>query len=79
MAASALKIVIEKHADGYVAYPIVLARGVIVGQGESYEAAMADVRSAILFHSETFGPDSLILSDDDLVLEAFIAEAAVPV
>lgn len=54
-----LKIVVERHPDGYVAYPIGLAHGVIVGEGDTYEEALADVRSAIEFHVETFGPESL--------------------
>jgi hypothetical protein len=74
-----LKIVIERHPDGYVAYPLGLARGAVVGQGDSYEAALADVRSALAFHAETFGPDSLAASDEDgPVLEAFVAELPVP-
>ena len=59
-----LKIVIERHADGYVAYPLGMTRGAVVGQGESYEAALADVRSALAFHAETFGPDSLAAVGD---------------
>ncbi len=51
-----LKIIVEKHSDGYVAYPIGL-RGVVVGQGDSYEEAMIDVKSAINFHIETFGSE----------------------
>ena len=58
--AAPLKIVVEKHPDGYVAYPLGLARGVIVGEGDSYEEALADVRSAIAFHVETFGRDSIV-------------------
>ena len=69
-----VKIVVEKHPEGYVAYPLGID-GVIVGQGESYEEALADVRSAIRFHIETFGPESL--GTDAPVLEAFVAEAAV--
>ncbi len=49
-----LKIIVEKHPDGYVAYPLGL-KGVVVGQGDSYEEALADVKSAIEFHIETFG------------------------
>lgn len=49
------KIIIEKHPDGYVAYPLGL-KGVVVGQGDTYETALADVKSAIGFHVETFGP-----------------------
>ncbi len=74
-----LKIVVERHADGYVAYPLGLARGAVIGQGESYESALNDVRSALAFHVETFGPDALAASvDDGPVLEAFVAEVAVP-
>ena len=74
-----LKIVVEKHADGYVAYPLGLARGAVVGQGDTYEAALTDVRSAIAFHIETFGAGALAAAEDDPVLEAFVAETAVPV
>jgi len=69
-----LKIIIEKHADGYVAYPVGIP-GVVVGQGDSYEAALNDVKSAIKFHLETFGPQSL--DADEPVMEAFGAEATV--
>ena len=69
------KIVVEKHPDTYVAYPLGI-KGVVVGQGETYEAAVADVTSAIHFHLETFGADALKI--DPPVLEAFIAEAGVP-
>ena len=77
--ALSLKIVVEKHPDGYVAYPLGLARGAVVGQGDTYEAALADVRSAIAFHVESFGADALSPMDENPVLEAFVAEAAVPV
>ena len=49
------KVVVEKHADGYVAYPLGL-KGVVIGEGDTYEEALADVKSAIAFHIETFGP-----------------------
>ena len=74
----ALKIVVEKHSDGYVAYPLGLARGVVVGQGDTYEAALSDVRSALAFHMETFGAAAMESAEDDPVLEAFVAETAVP-
>ena len=54
-----IKIIIEKHADGYVAYPIGL-KGVIVGQGDSYDETLTDVKSAIAFHIETFGQDIIL-------------------
>lgn len=71
-----VKIIVEKHADGYVAYPVGL-RGVVVGEGDSYEQALADVKSAIRFHVETFGAGVLEDDDDSPVLEAFVAEADV--
>ena len=54
-----LKIIIEKHTDGYVAYPLGL-KGVVVGEGDTYEEALADVESAIRFHVETFGSEMVI-------------------
>jgi predicted RNase H-like HicB family nuclease len=65
------KIVVEKHSEGYVAYPLGL-NGTVVGEGDSYEDALADVKSAIRFHIETFGEDAL--DADSPVLEAFVDE-----
>lgn len=70
------KIVVEKTPDGYVAYPLGL-KGIVVGQGNSYEEALSDVKSAIRFHIETFGSEMLEL--EPTVLEAFIAETRVNV
>ena len=72
-----IKIIVEKHADGYVAYPLGL-KGVVVGEGDSYEEALENVRSAIRFHIETFGKE-VFAEEDSPVLEAFVAEAGVPV
>ena len=49
-----IKIVVEKHPDGYVTYFLGLT-GVVVGEGDTFEEAPTDVRSAIAFHLETFG------------------------
>jgi len=57
-----------------VAYPVGL-KGVVVGQGDTYEDALADVKSAIRFHLDTFGPEEL--DADSPVLEVFVAEAGV--
>ena len=62
---SSIKIVVEKHEEGYVAYPVGL-RGVVVGEGGDYDEALADVRSAIRFHIETFGDGAFV--DDSPVL-----------
>ena len=67
------KVIVEKHPDGYVAYPLGL-KGVVVGQGDTYEEALSDVKSAICFHIETFGTDVL---DEYSVMEAFVAETGV--
>ena len=69
-----LKIIIEKHSNGYIAYPLGL-KGIVIGQGDTYEEALADVKSAISFHLETFGAEAL--ESDSPVLEAFVAEAGV--
>jgi predicted RNase H-like HicB family nuclease len=52
------KIIVEKHPDGYVAYPLGI-KGVVVGEGDTYEEALSDVKSAIRFHIDSFGPDVL--------------------
>lgn len=70
------KIVVEKHADGYVAYPLGL-KGIVVGQGDTYEQALADVKSAIRFHIKTFGRE--MLKQEPRVLEVFVAEAGVDI
>ena len=69
-----IKIVVEKHPDAYVAYPLGV-KGVVVGQGDTYEAALTDLKSALKFHVETFGAQALEV--DPPVIEAFIAEAGV--
>jgi predicted RNase H-like HicB family nuclease len=68
------KVIVEKHPDGYVAYPLGI-KGVVVGQGDTYEQALSDVKSAIEFHIETFGAEALDI--DPPILEAFVAETAV--
>lgn len=70
-----VKVIVEKHPDGYVVYPFGL-KGVIVGEGDTYEAALADVQSAITFHIETFGSE--VVDDAASVLEVFVAEAGIP-
>jgi predicted RNase H-like HicB family nuclease len=70
------KIIVEKHSDGYVAYPLGV-KGIVVGEGNTYEEALADVQSAIAFHIETFGAE--VFESETPVLEAFIAEAGIAV
>ena len=53
-----IKIIVEKHEDGFVAYPLGL-KGGVVGEGDTYDEALADAKSAIRFHIDTFGPSVL--------------------
>ncbi len=70
------KIIVEKHPDGYIAYPLDL-KGIVVGEGDTYEEALGDVKSAIRFHIETFGKE--VFEIESPVLEAFVAEAGVAI
>ena len=45
-----------------------------MGEGDTYEEALADVRSAIQFHIETFGDEDLT---SDGIVETFVAEATI--
>jgi predicted RNase H-like HicB family nuclease len=66
-----LLIIVEKHPAGYVAYPLGL-KGVVVGEGDTYEDALADVKSAVRFHIETFGQE--VLEEESPVIEAYLEE-----
>ena len=70
------KIIVEKHSDGYVAYPLGL-KGVVVSEGDTYEEALIRIKSAIQFHIETFGDEAFKM--DEPILEAFVAETGVSV
>ncbi|WP_089729649.1 type II toxin-antitoxin system HicB family antitoxin [Candidatus Thiosymbion oneisti] len=70
------KVVVEKHPDGYVSYPLGL-KGVVVSEGDTYEEALSNVKSAIQFHIETFG--NTVFEEEEPIMEAFVAEAQVPV
>ncbi len=69
-----MKIIIEKHPEGYVAYPAGI-QGVVVGEGNTFEEALHDVQSALRFHVETFGREAL--ESESPALDAFVAEAVV--
>ena len=70
------KVIVEKHPDGYVAYPLSF-KGIIVGEGDTYEGALTDVKSAIHFHIKTFGQE--VLEVKSPILEAYVAEAGVAI
>ena len=60
-----LKIAVERHPDAYVAYPLG-TKGIVVGEGQTYEEALVDVRSALGFHLESFGQDALEPETDSI-------------
>jgi hypothetical protein len=67
-------VIVEKHPDGYVAYPLGV-KGIVIGEGSTYEEALADVKSEIQFQLETFGQD--VFDEESPVIEAFIAEMGI--
>jgi len=69
-----IKVIVEKHIDGYVAYPIGL-KGVVVAQGESYDEVLREIQSAIDFHIETFGKE--VFEGEDVATDVFIAETQI--
>ena len=68
-----LKIIIEKHPEGYVAYPLGL-KGAVVGEGNTYDEALENVKSAIKFHIGTFGEE---VFETEEIKETFIAEVII--
>jgi predicted RNase H-like HicB family nuclease len=69
-----LKFIVEQHEDGFIAYPLGL-NGVVVGEGDSANDALADAKSAAKFHIETFGADAF--PGDSPLLDAFIVDAGI--
>ena len=69
-----IKVIVEKHLDGYVAYPVGL-KGVVVAQGDSYDEVLKGIQSAIDFHIETFGKQ--VFEGEDMATEVFIAETQI--
>lgn len=76
---NSIKIVIEHHKDGYIGYPLGFERGAIVGQGDTYSAALKDTESAIQFFIEHYGKEKFFehLEIGDASIDAYIAEAVI--
>jgi hypothetical protein len=70
------KFIVERHRYGYLAYPLGL-KGVVMGQGDSFGAALHDAKSALQAHIEAFG--TAVLDDDNQADAAYVAEAEVNV
>lgn len=64
-----IKIIVEKHPEGYVAYPPGNKRE--VGEVDPYKEALEDVKSAIKFHIERKAFET------EGIIETFVAEVAV--
>jgi hypothetical protein len=78
---SNIKIVIERHEDGYLGYPLGFSRGAIVGEGDTYAAALKDTESAIRFFIKHYGKKSFFdhLEPRSAALDAYIAETSIAV
>jgi predicted RNase H-like HicB family nuclease len=68
-----IKFVVERHSNGYIAYPLGI-QGIVVGQGNTHQEALDDAKSALKFHIETFGGE--VLDDESSLIEAYIEEEA---
>ncbi|MFH0902188.1 MAG: type II toxin-antitoxin system HicB family antitoxin [Pseudomonadota bacterium] len=66
------KIVVERHLDGFVAYPVGLA-GIVVGEGDTLSAAVCEVGRAIQVHLKTLGSEDL-----EQPIDAMIVDLSVP-
>ena len=58
------KIIVEKHPDGYVAYPVGM-NGIVIGEGDTYEEAVADVTSASGFITKRSIREAAIMPDNE--------------
>lgn len=76
-----VKVVIERHPDGYVGYPLGFTRGAIVGQGETFADALENTRSAIETFIEHYGLQKFLshLESAESALDAYIAETTIAV
>lgn len=70
----AFKIIVEKHVDGYIAYPLGL-KGTVIGQGDTFKETVDDVISAIQVYLENFGSEEPEVEEP--ALDVFIAEVTV--
>ncbi len=71
-----IRVIIEQRQDGFVAYPVGM-KGVVVADGETYDEALANVKSAIRFHMETFGADAFAGDDSVLQVSVEVTDIAV--
>lgn len=70
------RIIIEKHSNRYLASPLGI-KGAVVGQGDTSEEALADVKSAIRCYIEVFGRETM--ENESPAIETFLVEAEVAI
>lgn len=66
-----IKFIVERYTNGFIAYPLGI-QGIVAGQGNTYQEALEDAKSALKFHIETFGEE--VLTNDSSIIEAFIED-----
>jgi predicted RNase H-like HicB family nuclease len=71
-----IRILVEEHADGFVAYPLGV-EGSVVGQGDTAESAIEDARAALEAHVAAFGES--VLSAEGSLLDAFVREGEIEI
>ena len=71
-----IKIIVEKHAGGYIAYPLGV-KGSCVGQGDTFDEAFACVKNMLVEYVEVFGQDVLEDIIESPIQEVFVAETRV--
>jgi predicted RNase H-like HicB family nuclease len=76
MKTTSVKIIVEQHRDVYIAYPIAV-KGIVLGQGATYDEAVSDLKSALNFHVKTFG--ARVLSEQRTILQVKAGEVSITV
>jgi hypothetical protein len=69
----ALKVVVERHVDGYVAYPLGV-EGAVIGEGDTFHETVDDLSSVLQFHVDTSGGEVIA---QEQPLEVLVAEVQV--
>jgi hypothetical protein len=72
-----MKIIIEKHSDGYCGYPLGFSNGAIVGQGKTYLEALSSTDESISAFIEYYGIEEFKkhFQDDFDLEDAYVAES----
>jgi hypothetical protein len=52
-----MKLIIEKHSDGYCGYPLGFSNGAIVVQGSTYLEALQSTEGSILAFIDYYGKE----------------------